>query len=166
MATPKHQSLPPKPPRPADIAIVVSRMLIRLLRKIWKRSFRQLSPGNMAASLILMVLSFQAAIGTVDEDPQTVTQFGTLFEMSRSTMDRYVKLLVKHHRVKMRNNRKRGRGQEGVIIFEIDRLDKLMTLELVDWLIGLIETHLNEMKRLRELLLPQLAANGKPEAAE
>lgn len=113
-----------------------------------------------------MAVSFEAALTTVDENPQTVTQFGNLFNMSRSTMKRHVDLLVKHHRVKIRNNRKRGRGEEGVIIFEIDRLDKLMTIELVDWLIAVIECCLNELKRLRLLLMPQLIANGKKQAAE
>lgn len=156
---------PPNKPRPADIAIAVTRLLSGLLRQIWKMSFRQLAPGNMGASLLLMKLSFRIAISTVDQDPLTITKLAKFEDMPPSTLKRYVELLVKHHRVKMRASRKRGRGQQAEIIFvELERLDRLMTLEHTDWCIELTETHLNEMKRLRQLLWPELAANGKKAA--
>lgn len=157
----------PRAARPADIAIAVTRLLSGLLRKIWKQSFRQLAPGNMPTALTLMKLSFRIALCTADQKPQTIAQLAKLEDMAPSTLKRYVDMLLKHHRVQKRNNRTRGRGQESEIVFEFDRLDKLMTLKTVDWIIELTETQLNEMKRLREQLLPELKTNGKKgEAAE
>jgi hypothetical protein len=155
----------PRPPRPADIAIASSRMLTGLLRKIWKLSFQPLAPHNMGTSLVLMMLSFRIAVATADGDPHTITSLAKLVDMPAATVRRRVFDLITHHRVKMLASRKRGLGHEQIVVFDLCRLDRLMTLDHTDCCIGLIETSLNEMKRLRELLHQELVANGK-QAAE
>jgi hypothetical protein len=152
-------------PRPADLAITGNLMLTTLLRRIHALGFRELAPGNMGRSLVLMMISFHAGIATADGDPATVTELAADIGMPAATLRSYVAMLVKHKRVKLIISRKRGKGQEQRIAVDLDRLDKLMTLDHVDASIEIIEGGLNELKRLRQLLLPQLMANGNGRAA-
>ena len=153
--------VPSKPPRPADLAITGNRMLTALLRRIWALGYKDLAPGNMGKSLVLMMISMRAGIATADGDPATITELATAIGMPAATLRSHIGTLVKHKLVKLIASRKRGKGQEQHIVSDLDRLDRLMTLEHVDASIELIENSVNEMKRLRELLLPQLMANEK-----
>jgi len=155
-----------KPPRPADLAIVGMRMLSGLLHRIWEINYKRLAPGNKAKSLVLMNIAFRVAIATHDGEPHTLTSLARIIDMPANTLRSHVAVLVKHHRVKMVASRKRGKGQESTIVANLDFLDGLMTVEHVKFCIDLIETNLNELKLLSALLMPQLIANGKKQAAE
>jgi DNA-binding MarR family transcriptional regulator len=161
MTSPKHD----RPPRPADLAIVGARMLTGLLRRIWNLNYKSLAPGNMGISLVLMMVAFRAIISTGDNEPLTVTELANILTMPPSTVRARVATLIKHHRVKLVAGRKRGRGEEKVIIANLDQLDRMMTVEHVDASIEIIEDALNEIKRLRALLYPQLIENGKRKQA-
>ena len=151
----------PRPPRPADLAIAGSRMLTGLLRRIWKLNYSQLAPGNMGTSLTLMMLMFRIMVATSDGEPLTITELANAVSMPPATVKRYVDVLVKHLRAKMVAQRKRGRGQQQVIVANLDYLDSKMTLDHWDKSIETIETCLNELIRLRLLLHDQLVRNGR-----
>jgi hypothetical protein len=154
-----------KPPRPADIAICGNRMLTSLLRVIFELDYQQLTP-DMGTCLVLMMLHMRISIATAEGNPLSFAQLATLVTMAPTTVRSYVAILQKHHRVKLVAGRKRGRGQQQLIVANLDRLDGRITFKHVKFCIGIIETCLNELKLLSAALLPQLMANGKARAAE
>lgn len=156
----------PRPPRPADIAIAGNRMLTGLLRRIFEMNYRRLAPNNMGTALVLMMINFRVVIATADGMPLTITELAKITHMPPASVRRHVDMLVRHHRVKLIASRKRGRGEEKVIVSELDYLDGKITLEHLDASIVLMETCLAECKRLRPLLMDQLVCNGKKQAAE
>jgi IclR helix-turn-helix domain len=153
-------------PRPADLAISGSRMITAFMRRIWKHNYRRINPGNMAASLPLMMALFYAAIATAEGRPLTATQLARKMKTPVSTVSRYVETLRAHGRVKITNGRKRGKGHEKLVVVDLDLLDSKMTLEHVDASIAIIKPTLEELERLREVLLEQLVANGNGPAAK
>lgn len=156
MSPPSEQ----RQPRPADLAILIRRMLTALLRKIWKRDYRRINPSNMTASLPLMLASFHASIATKDGKPLTVTQLGTKMKTPTTTVNQYAEKLVPLGGHKIVNGRKRGKGHEKFVVADLDLLDAKTTLEETDSYIAIIRPALEELERLREVLLEQLIANG------
>ena len=162
---PAMSTSPKPPPRPADLAITVNTMLSSLLRRIWEIDYKQLSP-DMGTCLVLMMLHFRISIATGEGHPLTHTELARVVRMAPTTVRSYVAILEKHNRVKLIAGRKRGRGHEQVIITNLDRLDDRITIKHTKFGIETIETCLNELKLLSTVLLPQLIANGKQQAAE
>lgn len=160
MAIPKHEPLPPKPPRPADLAIAGSRMITAFMRRIWNHNYRRIHPDNMAASLPEMMALFYAAIATAEGKPLLISQLAMKMKTPPSTVNRYVETLRLHDRLKIIFGRKRGKGHEKLVVVDLDLLGAKMTLEHVDASIGIIRPCLEELERLREVLLEQLVANG------
>lgn len=135
-------------------------MLTALQRKIWKLNYRRINPGNMTASLPLMLTSFHASIATYDGKPLTVTELARIMKTPATTVSRYLETLRLHNRLKIVDGRKRGKGHEKIVVVNLDDLDAKMTLEHLDASIAVIRPCLQELEGLREVLLEQLIAKG------